>query len=126
MTEPHTLLASMLDGYIARDAGAMGAVLAEDVRVWVTNAEGGVDPLQGRELVIGALLSLEAPVFHIEVTQMVRVSDVQALAMVEIRAERNGKSLHNFSSFLARTEADRIAELWMVEALPAYSAEFWS
>ena len=64
--------------------------------------------------------------FHIEVTQMVRVSDVQALAMVEIRAERNGKSLHNFSAFLARTEADRIAELWMVEALPAYSAEFRS
>jgi len=126
MTEPGTLLAGLLDAYIARDAEAMSAVLADDARVWVTNAEGGVDPLQGRELVIGALLSLEAPVFHIEVTQMVRVSDVQALAMVEIRAERNGKSLHNFSSFLARADADRIAELWMVEALPAYSAEFWS
>ena len=64
--------------------------------------------------------------FHIEVTQMVRVSDVQALRWWRSRAERNGRSLHNFSSFLARTDADRIAELWMVEALPAYSAEFWS
>ena len=126
MTEPQTLLASLLEGYIARDAGTMEAVLADDVRVWATNAEGGVDPLQGRELVIGALLSLEAPVFHIEVTQMVRVSDVQALAMVEIRAERNDRILHNFSSFLARSNVDRIAELWMVEALPADSAEFWS
>ena len=46
MTEPDTLLAGLLDAYIARDAGAMGAVLADDVRVWVTNAEGGVDPLR--------------------------------------------------------------------------------
>ena len=126
MTEPDTQLAGLLEGYTSRDAAAMGALLTDDVRVWVTNAEGGVDPLQGRELVVGALLSLEAPVFTIEMTQMVRVSDVQALAMVEIHAERNGLSLHNFASYLARTEADRIAELWMVEALPAYSAEFWS
>jgi len=47
------------------------------------------------------------------------------MVMVEIRAERNGRSLHNFSAFLAKTHEGQISELWMVEALPAYSDAFW-
>ena len=45
--------------------------------------------------------------------------------MVEIRAERKQRSLHNFAAFLATVADDRITELWMVEALPAYSDQFW-
>ena len=59
------------------------------------------------------------------VTQTVTVAPGSTLTMVEIRAERAGKTLHNFSAFLARIEDGQIVELWMVEALPAYSAEFW-
>mgnify|MGYP003598380111 CR=1 FL=1 len=40
--------------------------------------------------------------------------------------ERHGKDLHNFPAFLARVADRQIAELWMVEARPAYSDEFWS
>ena len=126
MAGPEAILSSLLDAYAARDADAMRAALADDVRVWVTNAEGGVDPLEGSDLFVASLLSLEAPVFDVGMTQLVRVSDDQALTMLEVRAERNGRSLHNFTSFLGRVQDDRIAELWMVEALPAYSAEFWS
>jgi hypothetical protein len=46
--------------------------------------------------------------------------------MVEIRADQAGKRLHNFAAFLARAPAGAIAELWMVEARPAYSDEFWT
>ena len=44
----------------------MRALVADDVRMWVTNAEGGVDPLDGSQMFVGALLSLEAPVFTID------------------------------------------------------------
>ncbi len=126
MKTPETTLAALLDAYQARDAAALGALVADDVRMWVTNAGGGVDPLDGSQMFVGALLSLEAPVFTIDMTQLVRVSDDQAMAMVEIHAERDGRTLHNFSAFLARVVDERIAEMWMVEALPAVSAEFWS
>lgn len=47
--------------------------------------------------------------------------------MVEFKAERKGRTLHNHAGFLARFDGDvRIDELWMVDALPAYSDEFWS
>ena len=61
------------------------------------------------------------------VTQVVSVSASQVLAMVEIRAERKGRTLHNHAGFLAGFDDDgHIDELWMVDALPAYSDEFWS
>jgi hypothetical protein len=34
--------------------------------------------------------------------------------------------LHNYAAFLARVADGRVVELWMVEAQPAYSDEFWS
>jgi hypothetical protein len=47
--------------------------------------------------------------------------------MVEIRAGRGGRELHNFGAFLSRIDGEgRIVDLWMVDALPAYSDEFWS
>ena len=40
---------------------------------------------------------------------------------------RKGRTLHNHAGFLARFDAaGRLDELWMVDALPAYSDEFWS
>ena len=47
-------------------------------------------------------------------------------AAKEVKAERKGRELHNFAAFLARVPDDRITDLWMVEARPAYSAEFWA
>jgi hypothetical protein len=99
--------------------------LAEDMTAYVTNAEGGVDPVRGRGSYLPRLLALKAPELSVTVTQSVTVSPDQGLLMVEICAERNGKSLHNFSAFLARIRDDQVSELWMVEAIPAYSDEFW-
>jgi hypothetical protein len=41
--------------------------------------------------------------------------------MIEIRAERNGMTLHNFAEFLGRIADAHTHELWMVDARPAYS-----
>ena len=48
------------------------------------------------------------------------------MTMVEIRAERGGRQLHNFAAFLAQVSDGKVTKLWMVDALPAYSDEFWS
>ena len=46
--------------------------------------------------------------------------------MVESRAERGGRDLHNFGAFLAEVCDGKVTRLWMVDALPAYSDEFWA
>ena len=50
----------------------------------------------------------------------------KVLLMVEVRAERGGRRLHNFAGHLLRIDGGRIAEWWMVDAKPAESDEFWS
>jgi hypothetical protein len=62
----------------------------------------------------------------LDVTQLVAVDAERFLAMVEIRAERNGMTLHNFAAFLGRTAGGQVHELWMVDARPAYSDAFWT
>ncbi len=46
--------------------------------------------------------------------------------MVEVRANRGGRSLHNFAAHLLRISDGRITELRMVEAKPAESDAFWA
>jgi ketosteroid isomerase-like protein len=120
-----SVVPQFVEAYAARDEDAMRAALASDLAAYVTNAEGGVDRVDGREGYVQGLLALDAPELSVRVTQTVTVAPDSTLTMVEIRAARLGKTLHNFSAFLARIENEQIVELWMVEALPAYSAEFW-
>ena len=125
MPDVDSVVPHFVTAYAARDEDAMRSALAPDLTAYVTNAEGGVDRVDGREEYLQGLLALTAPELSVRVTQTVTVAPDSTLTMVEIRAERAGKSLHNFSAFLARIDNEQIVELWMVEALPAYSAEFW-
>jgi len=123
--DPTLVLRDLIEGFSAQSEEGMRAVLADDMTAYVTNADGGVDQVHGGDSYLQRLRALKAPVFSVNVTQAVAISSDEAMLMVEIRAERKGRRLHNFSAFLAKTYDDRISELWMVEALPAHSAEFW-
>jgi ketosteroid isomerase-like protein len=125
MPGPDDAIRELIDAFSQRDEDRIRATLSEDIAAYITNAEGGVDRVDGREPYVRRLLALQAPELSISVTQSVTVAPDQALAMVEIRAARKGRSLHNFAGFLARVDSGQITELWMVEALPAYSDEFW-
>ena len=117
---------SMIAAYVAGDREAMTDALSDSLVAYVTNADGGVDEMQGRDAYMARVPGGDAE-YSAEVTQVVSVSPTQVLAMVEITASRNGRALHNHAGFLARFDADgRVDELWMVDALPAYSDEFWS
>jgi ketosteroid isomerase-like protein len=129
MSEPAALAARFLDAFSAADLDGMRATLAEDLVAYVTNAEGGMDRVEGREAYLGRVEAMDLPSarFSVELTQPpVPVDPDQALVMVEVRAERGGRSLHNFAAHLLRVADGRIAEWWMVDAKTAESDEFWS
>jgi ketosteroid isomerase-like protein len=119
------LLRRLVAAFLERDRAALRKLLADDLVAYITNADAGADRVDGNDAYIDRLLSLQAPTLSIEVTQAVMVAPDQALAMVEIRAEREERTLHNFAAFLGRERDGRIVELWMVDAKPAYSDEFW-
>ena len=116
----------MITAYAAGDRETMAAALADSLVAYVTNADGGVDEVRGRDAYLARVPGSDAD-YSADVTQVVSVSPSQVLAMVEIKAARKGRTLHNHAGFLARFDAaGRLDELWMVDALPAYSDEFWS
>ena len=120
------LVRGFFAAYGTGDLDAVRSALAEDLVAYVTNAEGGADVVHGREPYMRRLPDLPAAGGSLEVTQVLEVDAQDVLVMVELRARREGRDLHNFAAFLARVREGNVSHLWMVEALPAYSDEFWS
>ena len=107
----------------------MRSRLAEDLVAFITNAEGGLDRIEGREEYLSRIEAMDLPSarFSVELTQApVPVDSEQVLIMVEVRARRDGRSLHNFAAHLLRVAGGRVTEWRMVEVKPAESDEFWS
>ena len=113
-------------GYADGDTETVRGLLADDLTAYVTNAEAGVDEVSGADEYMQRLPDLTAVGGSARLTQVLGIDDRRVMVMVEIRAERKGKALHNFAAFLAEVEAERVRRLWMVDARPAYSDEFWS
>ena len=85
---------SMIVAYAAGDRDTMSAALADDLVAYVTNADGGVDEVRGASAYMERVPGGDAT-YSADVTQVVSVSPSQVLAMVEIKAERKGRALHN-------------------------------
>ena len=81
--------------------------------------------VRGRDEYLARTPDLRAAGGSARLTQVVDVDADRTLAMVEISAERGGRTLHNFAGFLVVARDDLISELWMVDAKPAESEEFW-
>jgi ketosteroid isomerase-like protein len=115
--------------FSAADFGAMRELLAPDLVAWVTDADGAMQRLEGRDEYLGRVEAMDLPAarFSVELTQApVEVDDDKVLLMVEVHAERGGRTLHNFAGHLLRIDRGRIAEWWMVDAKPAESDAFWA
>ena len=125
--------AKVAERFIAAFAGAdfaaMRDLLAEDLVAWVTDAEGEIVEIHGRDSYLERIEAMDLPAarFRVELTQApVEVGNDLVLLMVEVNAERGGRTLHNFAAHLLRVADDRITEWRMAEAKPAESDEFWS
>jgi ketosteroid isomerase-like protein len=116
----------LFDAYGQGDLDGFRDLLADGLTGYVTNADAGVDELRGRDEYMSRLPDLHAAGGHLRVTQVLPVDAERVLTMVEIRAERDGRALHNFAAFLAQVSDGKVTTLWMVDALPAYSDEFWT
>jgi ketosteroid isomerase-like protein len=126
---PAAIVDRLLEAFSDADFDGMRELLAEDLVAHVTNATGGMDKVAGRDAYLERLQLMDLPSagFSVELTQPpVTVNPDQVLVMVEIRAERGGKLLHNFAAHLLRVAGARITEWQMVDAKPAESDEFWS
>ena len=121
------IVADFIEALANADNRAMERCLADDLQSYITNAQGGVNHLAGRLAFMESISALDVKAVgpSIAITQMLSVKADQVLVMVEIKAERKGRKLHNFAAFLIDIEDGAIAGLRMVEARPAYSDAFW-
>jgi len=124
--DPKSVAGSLFEAYAAGDLATMRNCLADDMVGWVTNAGGGVDRTNSADDYLARLPDLVGAELEAKVTQIVGIDDERAMVMVAIRASRKGLDLENYAAFLARVIDGQVVELWMVEAQPAYSDEFWS
>jgi ketosteroid isomerase-like protein len=121
-----SLAKKLFGAYGDGDLDTLRSCIADDMVGWVTNAEGGVDRTDGADAYMARLPDLGEAELQTRITQVLGIDEERVMTMIAIRASRKGRDLENFAAFLARVRAGRVAELWMVEAQPAYSDEFWS
>jgi ketosteroid isomerase-like protein len=119
---------NFIAAFSAADFEAMRGLLAPGLVAWVTGADGTMARVEGRDDYLGRIEAMDLPAasFSVELTQPpVEVGSDRVMLMVEVHAERGGRTLHNFAGHLLRIEGERIAEWWMVDAKPAESDAFW-
>lgn len=119
---------AFLDAFNVGDLAALRGCLADDAVAFVTGPDGAPVEMTGADAYVAAIEAMNLPAvdYSVTLTQTpVLVGDDLVLAMVEVRAHREGRDLHNFAGHLLRVADGRITALWMVEAKPAESDAFW-
>lgn len=124
---PIETVRAFVDAFATADVDGMGRLLDDAFVGHVTSSDGG-SRVTDRRGYLDSVLAMDVPSAHLrlEIPNVVEVEPGRVLVMVEVHAARNGRTLHNFSGQLVTVEHGTIRELWMVEALPAESDEFWS
>ena len=117
----------LIEAFCAADTGRMRSLFADDLRAYITNREGGVDEV-GAEDYLRRVAAMDLPSARLSltVTQTVAPRPHMIIAMVEVRAARGGRTLHNHAAHCLFLRDGLVAGWWMVEALPAESEAFWS
>lgn len=128
MSDP-AIVKRFLTAFGAADMLAMRDLLAPNLVAWVTSADGEMDRVEGRDAYLDRIAAMDLPAadFRVELTQPpVPVNSDLVLALVEVHAARNGRTLHNFAAHLLRLRNGQIAEWWMADAKPSESDAFWA
>ena len=126
-TSTESLARELIEAFCAADTQRMRALLADDMRAYITNREGGVNEV-GAEEYLRRVTAMDLPSAQLKltITQTVTPRPEMVIAMVEVNAARGGRTLHNHAAHLLFVRDGLVAEWWMVEALPAESDAFWS
>ena len=117
----------LIEAFCAADTQRMRSLLADDLRAYISNRDGGVDEVGAEEYLRRvAAMNVPSAQLKLAITQTITPRPGMVIAMVEVNAARGGKTLHNHAAHLLFLRDGLIAEWWMVEALPAESDAFWS
>jgi hypothetical protein len=117
----------LIEAFRAADTQRMRSLLADDLRAYVTNRDGGVDEVGAEEYLRRvAAMGLSGAQLRLTVTQAVAPRPEMVIAMVEVNAARDGRTLHNHAAHCIFVRDGLVTEWWMVEALPAESDAFWA
>ncbi len=114
---------SIASNHLQRAAG----YLDENLVAFVTQADGSTARVEGRDDYMATIGRLNIGSVHpsLTVTQIAEVAPDKIMMMVEIKAERKGRKLHNFAAFLMIMAKGLIHQIHMVEARPSESDAFW-
>jgi ketosteroid isomerase-like protein len=118
---------AFVDAFGRNDLDSLRAALAEDFTGHVTTADGGTREVD-RDGYVASVQAMDVGTANLQlsVPNLVEVEPGRVLVMVEVHAARGGRTLHNFSGQLLTVRDGRVTDLWMVDALPEESDDFWS
>jgi ketosteroid isomerase-like protein len=119
----------LVEAFNAGDLDRMRELLAPDLVAWVTNADGEADRVTGRDEYLSRIAAMDLPGarYRVTLTQSPAAIDEHlVLLMVQVRAERDGRRLHNFAAHVLRVDEGRVTEWRMADVKPAESDQFWS
>ena len=86
----------LIEAFCAADTQRMRSLLADDLRAYITNREGGVNEVGAEEyLQRVAAMDLPSAQLKLAITQVVAPRPEMVIAMVEVNAARGGRTLHN-------------------------------
>ncbi|MEI2728467.1 MAG: nuclear transport factor 2 family protein [Candidatus Nanopelagicales bacterium] len=118
----------LVQAFAGGDSAAVKSRLADGLVAHVTQSDGSTRQVVGSAnyaAIVDAMDPLSANL-QMEIPQIMTIEPGLVMAMFEVHAARYGRRLHNFSGQLFRFDGDVIDRIWMVEALPRESDEFWS
>lgn len=122
-----TAARELIEAFCAADTQRLRSLLADDLRAYITNRDGGVDEVGAEEYLERiAAMDLPSAQLKLTITQTVAPRPGMVLAMVEVNAARGSRTLHNHAAHCLFMRNGLVAEWWMIEALPAESDAFWS
>ena len=122
------VVGTFIDAFNAADLETMASCLAEKLAAEVTQRDGSTTQVEGRDAYMNLIAQLDIGTVQpkLTITQIADVNDDQVLVMIEVKAVRKERQLHNFAAYLKTIRDMKIARIWMVEALPEESDTFWS
>lgn len=118
----------LVQAFACGDSAAVKSRLADGLVAHVTQSDGSTRQVVGSAnyaAIVDAMDPLSANL-QMEIPQIMTIEPGLVMAMFEVHAARYGRRLHNFSGQLFRFDGEVIDRIWMVEALPRESDEFWS
>ena len=117
----------LIEAFCTADTQRMRSLLAGDLRAYITNRDGGVDQVGAEEYLRRvAAMDLPSAQLTLAITQMIAPRPEMVIAMVEVDAARNDRTLRNHAAHCIFVRDGLVTEWWMVEALPAESDAFWA